>query len=179
MLFSEHLLLSTPAASELALTADDVHRFQWVERELTAFWEMQRGEVLGRHTTDWRHRKQERQPEQTHKQRHTQNQWWIAGLWQALLSFGQRNRKLFFYIVKAWPYRLPLDLRGLYALWAKSDLSRRDSERSAGIWWVEIFTKAVFPLNILVLRLRYTDMHTHIHNTMSKARQRWRVCRPG
>ncbi len=52
MLFSEHLLLSTPAASELALTADDVHRFQWVEKELTAFWEMQRGEVLGRHTTD-------------------------------------------------------------------------------------------------------------------------------
>lgn len=52
MLFSEHLLLSTPAAPELALTADDVHRFQWVEKELTAFWEMQRGKVLGRHTID-------------------------------------------------------------------------------------------------------------------------------
>lgn len=52
MLLSEHLLLSTPAAPELALTADDVHRFQWVEKELTAFWEMKRGKVLGRHTTE-------------------------------------------------------------------------------------------------------------------------------
>jgi len=53
MLLSEHLLLSTPVAPELALTADDMHCFQWIEKELTAFWEMKRGsKVLGRHTTE-------------------------------------------------------------------------------------------------------------------------------